>query len=145
MAGVHFDFDSKKDRFQWFSFFRSILKGYLKERYLNIQVGEESYKIKTMDEFYAVAFPGTNVFTVRNWGLRNSPKVSAIEKVRNVWPQIDELIIKEKASLDAARKERDELIRKLRLEIENLKEEKEESRNLIEQLTNLIANKPSKN
>lgn len=145
MAGVHFDFDSKKDRFQWFSFFRSILKTYLKERYLNIQVGEQSYKIKTMDDFYAVAFPGTNVFTVRNWGLRNAPKLEAIEKVRYVWPQIDELIIKEKVALDAARNQRDELIRKLRLEIDNLKEENEESKNLIQQLTNLIANKPLKN
>ena len=135
---MHFDFDSKADRFQWFHHFRSVLKSTLKKKYLNIQVGEQSFKVKTMDDFYNIAFPETNVFTVRNWGLRNAPKLEAIEKVRNTWKDIDELIIQHIQTLNKGENKKQKMIDDLIEQRDNLLEVIKNQKELIKNLSKIL-------
>ena len=128
---MQFNFDLKADRFQWFHYFRSVLKATLKEKYLNIQVGKESFKVKTMDDFYNIAFPGKNVFTVRNWGLRNSPKIEAIQKVRNVWNEIDELIQQHIDTLNKGENQKQKII-------DDLTEQVKQQKEIIKKLSKLL-------
>ena len=128
---MQFNFDLKADRFQWFHYFRAGLKATLKEKYLNIQVGKESFKVKTMDDFYNIAFPGTNVYTVRNWGLRNSPKIEAIQKVRNVWNEIDELIQQHIDTLNKGENQKQKII-------DDLTEQVKQQKEIIKKLSKLL-------